>query len=537
MTDGPVVESAVDFTTEAGLRRDTALVTLCTLVSRVTGFGRVIATAAVLGSGLLGDVYQTANLIPNLLFELVAGGVLQAVLVPSFVEARRAGGRRLLTDAVRAANGVVLAALGLLTVLGMAVSPLLIRLMVAAEPSASVAADKLDVMLPMVLVFVPQLLFYGLATVAGAALNARGRFVAAALSPTVNNVIVIIACLWFRQLRGGAEASLDLTAAQMAVLAGGTTLGVLAFALTPMIVLRRDGVGWRPTWSPEHRAVLSMRSKFGWATLSIVGTLVPTAAALALGNGATGGVAVFMYAFAFYVLPHALVAVPLATTLAPRVADRWQERDATTARNIIDSSMRFAVPLLLLGGAGMVGLAWPVTRVAAVGQTASQGFAPIAHTLAAFGPGLLGYGIAFVMTRVLFAIGDVRRASMLMIFAAVAGVATMAVTSTLMAPTERAAALAIGYGASQTVAAVLLTGRVRTILGAPRWGALARVLGTSLVAAAVAVGVMLAVVGRFGTSRPTSLLALLVAGAAGVAAFAAVLSAGGGRQFLRVDGR
>ncbi|MBU6316672.1 MAG: hypothetical protein KGR47_09215, partial [Acidobacteria bacterium] len=259
--------------------------------------------------------------------------------------------------------------------------------------------------------------------------------------------------------------------------------------------------------------------------------------ALALGNGATGGVAVFMYAFAFYVLPHALVAVPLATTLAPRVADRWQERDATTARNIIDSSMRFAVPLLLLGGAGMVGLAWPVTRVAAVGQTASQGFAPIAHTLAAFGPGLLGYGIAFVMTRVLFAIGDVRRASMLMIFAAVAGVATMAVTSTLMAPTERAAALAIGYGASQTVAAVLLTGRVRTILGAPRWGALARVLGTSLVAAAVAVGVMLAVVGRFGTSRPTSLLALLVAGAAGVAAFAAVLSAGGGRQFLRVDGR
>ncbi len=51
------------------------LVTLCTLLSRVSGFGRVVATAAVLGSGLLGDVYQTANMIPNLLFELVAGGV------------------------------------------------------------------------------------------------------------------------------------------------------------------------------------------------------------------------------------------------------------------------------------------------------------------------------------------------------------------------------------------------------------------------------------------------------------------------------
>lgn len=534
MTDGRSVENPVDFTTEAGLRRDTALVTACTLVSRITGFGRVIATAAVLGSGLLGDVYQTANLVPNLLFELVAGGVLQAVLVPTFVEARRLGGRRLLGTAVQAANGVVLAVLSLIALAGMALSPLLTRLVVAAEPSAAVAADKLDVMLPMVLVFVPQLVFYGVATVAGAALNARGRFVAAALSPTVNNVIVIVACLWFRHLRAGAAASLDLTPAQLAVLAGGTTLGVVAFAVVPLVVLRRDGVGTRPQWLPGHGAVVAMRQQFGWATLSIVGTLVPTAAALALGNGAPGGVAVFMYAFAFYVLPHALVAVPLATTLAPRVADRWQERDAATARNVIDSSMRLAVPLLLLGGAGMVGLAWPVTRVAAIGQTASQGFAPIAHTLAAFGPGLLGYGVAFVMTRVLFAIGDVRRASVLMIFGAVAGVATMAVTSSLMAPSERAAALAIGYGASQTVAAVLLTGRARELLGAPRWAALAKVLATSTVAAVAAVLVMLAVANRFGTSRAASLLALVVSGAAGVAAFALVLSAGGGRQLLRL---
>lgn len=537
MTDSQQADVSVDFTTEAGLRRDTALVTICTLVSRVTGFGRVIATAAVLGSGLLGDVYQTANLMPNLLFELVAGGVLQAVLVPSFVEARRVGGRRLLTTAVQAANGVVLAVLGALTVLGMLLSPLLTRLMVSAEPSAEVAGDKLDVMLPMVLVFVPQLVFYGVAMVVGAALNARGRFVAAALSPTVNNVIVIAACLWFRHLRGGAPADLNLTPSQVAVLAGGTTLGVVAFAVTPLLVLRRDGVGWRPRWLPTHPAVVSMREKFGWATLSIVGTLVPTAAALALGNGAPGGVAVFMYAFAFYVLPHALVAVPLATTLAPRVADRWQEGDAATARSIIDSSLRLAIPLLLLGGAGMVGLAWPVTRLAAFGQTASQGFAPIAHTLAAFGPGLAGYGVAFVMTRVLFAIGDVRRASLLMIYGAVAGVVAMVVASTLMAPTERAAALAIGYGASQTVAAVLLTSRVRAILGAPSWTVLARVLLTSLVAAVTSVAVMVTVVAGFGTTRPSSLGALLAAGVAGVLVFVAVLSAGGGRQFLRLDRR
>lgn len=525
----------VDFTSDAGMRRDTLLVTVCTLVSRMSGFGRVIATAAVLGSGLLGDVYQTANLIPNLLFELVAGGVLQAVLVPTFVEASRLGGRPMLTRSVQAANGVVLAVLGLLALAGMVLSPWVTRLMVAADPSAAVAAEKVDVMLPMVLVFVPQLVCYGLATVVSAALNSRGRFVAAALAPAVNNIVVIVACLWFRHLRHGVVADLDLTGLQMAVIAGGTTLGVLMFALTPAIVLRLDGVGWRPRWQPSHPAVVAMRDKFGWATLSIVGTLVPTAAALSLGNGATGGVAVFMYAFAFYVLPHALVAVPMATTLAPRVADRWQDGDAASARRMIDASLGLAVPLLLLGGAGMVGLAWPLARAAAFGQTASQGVAPIAHTLAAFGPGLLGYGVAFVMTRVLFAIGDVRRASMLMICGAVVGVVTMVVLSTLMPSADRAAALAIGYGASQTVAAGLLGLRARSITGALSASTMLRLLSSAGVAAVAAGGTMLWLVGRFGTSRSSSAVAVVVAGGGGVAAFGCLMwAASGRRNWLRL---
>ncbi len=506
------------------LRRDTAVVTICTLVSRLTGFGRVLATVAVLGGGLLGDVYQTANLIPNLLFELVAGGVLQAVLVPSYVAARRSGGDREMGEAVRATVGVILAGLAMVAMLGMALSPVLARLMVASEPSAAVAREKLDVMVPMVLVFIPQLLFYGIATATSAALNSRGRFVAAALAPAVNNVIVIVACLLFRVSREGAVADLNLTPLQFTLIAGGTTLGVIAYGLTPAIALRRAGRPWRPTWRPGHPAVSLMRQNFGWATLSIVGTLVPTATALALGNGAPGGVAVFVYAFAFYVLPHALVAVPVATTLAPRVADRWIARDLDSTRHAIDDAMRLAVPLLVLGGAGMVGLAWPVARVMAFGQTASQGLAPIAHTLAAFGPGLLGYGVAFVMTRVLFALGDVRRASMLMIVGAVVGVTSMAVASGMMDPTERAAALAIGYGSSQAVAAVLLVRRVHQLTGSMRPRVITRLLLEALVAAVAAVAVMVAVVSWSGTGRQDSLQALLVGGSLGVAAFGLVMA-------------
>ena len=272
-------------------------------------------------------------------------------------------------------------------------------------------------------------------------------------------------------------------------------------------------------------AVTTLRRSFGWATLSIVGTLVPTAAALALGNGAPGGVAVFVYAFAFYVLPHALVAVTIATTLAPRVAEGWQAGHVGEVRSAIDGAMRTTVPLLALAGSGMVALAWPLTRlVAGVGQTSSQGLAPIAHTLAAFGPGLLGYGVAFVMTRVLFALGDVRRASLLMIAGAVVGVVTMSVASAVMAPADRAAALAIGYGASQTVAAVLLTMRVHRLTGSMGGRRAARLTAESLLSAVVASMLMAWIAGQFDNTRPQALAAFLVAGTAGVATFAAMVA-------------
>ena len=518
----------------SGIRRDTMLVTVCTLLSRATGFGRVVATAAVLGVGVLGDVYQTANMIPNLLFELTAGGVLQAVLVPSFVAARREGGNQALGEATQATAAVIVVGLTIVAVAGAAISPFLARLLLIAEPSAALADRKLNLMVPMVLVFVPQLVCYGVATVTSAALNAKGRYVAAALAPAVNNVIVIVACLAFRATLDDEVASLDLTAMQFVLIAGGTTLGVVASSLTPAIALRHAGVQWMPRWRPGHAAVQSMRRSFGWATLSIVGTLVPTAAALALGNGAPGGVAVFVYAFAFYVLPHALIAVTTATTLGPRVADGWQAGRPSEVRAAIDNAMRITVPLLVLAGAGMVALAWPLTRlVAGVGQTSSQGLAPIAHTLSAFGPGLVGYGLAFILTRVLFALGDVRAASILMVVGAIVGVATMTLASAWMDSSSRSAALAVGYGAAQTVAAVLLTIRVYRLTGAMAARRTARLAVESLLSAVTSVAVMAWVASHFDPTRRQALVAFLLAGTAGVVVFAASLALLRSRELSR----
>ena len=503
-----------------GLGRDTLVVTACTLLSRVTGFVRVLVAAAVLSNGVLGDTYHAANTVPNLVFELVAGGVLQAFLVPTFVAARRSGG----DDELGRTAGVVTAMLslflGLLALVLMLTAPLITSLLVADDGAAGLVADKRAVMTPMLLVFLPQIVFYGIGMVTTAALAARRRFAAAALAPAVNNVVVIACYLLYRASRVGEEATLDLDRVQFWLLAGGTTLAVIVFTAVPGIVLHRQGVSWRPRWEPSHPAVGALRRSVGWAVISVAGTLVPMAAAIVLGYRVEGGVAVFAMAWAFFVLPHALVAVPIATAVSPRVAETWQRHDRRATGVLIDRSARLIVPLLLVSGAALVALSWPVARVASsFGQAASQGVAPIAHALAMFGLGLLGYGMSFTMLRILFSLGEVKGASLLVVAAAAVGVVIMIVLAMWFSDPNRAAASALGYGITQTLAAALLTLRARRVTGSPTFAAIGRVGIGSLVAATVSGLVMFVLQLQFAETFAASLLAIAVAAIAGAVVF------------------
>ena len=530
-TDGLSSAEAVEVSSEElavgeRMAHDTLVVTVCTLLSRMTGFGRVLVAAAVLSNGPLGDTYHAANLIPNLLFELVAGGVLQAVLVPAFVAARRDSGDDGLGRATGVVAGTIAGVLAVIAATVMLLAPLITWALTALEDDPVLVADKRRLITPMLLVFIPQIVFYGIGMVTTAALSARGRFAAAALAPAVNNVVVISCYLGFWAARDGDPASLQLDLLQFALLAGGTTLAVVAFTAVPGLVLSSQGLRWRLRWAPRDPVVAALRSTIGWAMLSVVGTLVPMGAAVVLGSGAPGGVAVFTIAFTFFVLPHALIAVPVATALAPRVAESWQRGRSSDAAALVERSMSVVVPLLSLATAGLLALAFPIARVvASLGQAGSQGDAPIAHAVGAFGLGLMGYGIAVVMTRVTFGLDEVRRGARAVMVSAVSGVAVMVIASSVVAGTDRAAALALGYGVAQTVSAVLLTRLVRTVIAAPTWEANGRLAIGSIIAAALAAGVMVLAQRPFATDRAGSLASIAVAGVAGSAVFAAAVVA------------
>jgi murein biosynthesis integral membrane protein MurJ len=440
-----------------GVRRDAAGIAVLTLLSRLTGFARVLVVAAVLGTGLLGDVYQSANTVPTLVFELLAGGALQAALVPLFVAARRSGGDAGLARTVGVIGGTTVAALAALAVAIAAAAPLLARALTSAEPVSSVATDKQQLATVMVLIFAPQVVFYGLGMVSAAALQARGRFLAAAIAPAVNNVVVIASYLAFHVARDGRPPSLELDGLELALLAGGTTLAVIAFTSVPLVALVRvtpEPFDVRVSWTDD--AIGRVRTAGAWAIVQVAGTLAITAGALVIGNGAPGGVAVYALALAVFLLPYALLAAPIATATLPRLATLHQNGQETAFRAM---TLRATARVLVMTGLASVGLAllaWPIARLIVFGEADTAGPEPVAHALIGFAPGLVPYGISFLLSRVLIARGEIRQAAVISIVAALVGISAMVVLAGVVDDGDRAAALALAHSIAYAVSAVFL---------------------------------------------------------------------------------
>ncbi|MGH3536407.1 MAG: lipid II flippase MurJ, partial [Pseudonocardiaceae bacterium] len=152
------------------LARASGSMAVATVVSRVTGLVARLLLAAALGFGVLNDSYNIANELPNMVYELLLGGVLSSVAIPVLVRAQRTdpdGGheyaQRLLTMST--------IALLVGTIGAVAAAPLLIRLSVTSGPHANPALATAFAYL-----LLPEILFYGLAALVGAVLNSRGVF-------------------------------------------------------------------------------------------------------------------------------------------------------------------------------------------------------------------------------------------------------------------------------------------------------------------------------------------------------------------------
>ena len=228
---------------EPSLVRSTALMATGTLLSRITGLLRVTVLVATLGVGesRLADVYNVANTTPNILYELVLGGILSSIFVPVFVEVQRTRGQRQAWHVARATMTIAIVGLGLLAAVAIVAAPWIIRLYVHSGTPAE-RAEAVEVGGQLLAMFLPQIVFYGVGAVMTGLLNAHRRFGVPAFAPILNNLIVIAVGLSFHFLVGQQVPQVgEVTTGQKLLLNLGTTAEVAAMTLVQWPFLRRIG--------------------------------------------------------------------------------------------------------------------------------------------------------------------------------------------------------------------------------------------------------------------------------------------------------
>lgn len=500
-----------------GLARATATVSALNLVSRLTGFARVVAMSAALGATPLGDAYQSANLVSNILFELLAGGLLASVLVPTFVglldDGRRAEAARLAGTLL----GVALAGLGAVVLLASLASPWLMRFLTLGVDDGATRSEQVELGTFLLWFFLPQMLLYAAGAVATALLHADRRFTAAALAPVCNNVVVIAAMVAFWIVRDG-DTSLPLSLGERLLLASGATGGVLAMSAVPLVAVWRGGMRLRPRWEPAEPRLRGLVGRGAWAAGHLGVNQLVALATVVLANGVVGGVVAYQVALTFFLLPYALLANPVTTTLYPRLAARAAggDRDAFAAE--LAWGLRVVAFALLPAAALLAALAGPLLEAVRFGALDAAGADLVAATLSAYAAGLVGYGAAFLLTRAAYALDDVRSPTIVNAAAAAAGVVAMVGASALVDGTARMVVLGLVHAAIVTAAstALLIVVRTRLERTLPLVGALARDLLLAGAAGTVALTVV-AVVDP--TSRAGSVVALVLGGGAGAAVY------------------
>src|SRR5664279_3021237 len=303
-----------------GLARAAVAIGLVTVAARVVGLGRTVVLARTVGTTCLGDTYLTANTVPNIVFEIVAGGALASLVVPVLAGPVQVGDS---AAARRTASALLTWAVLLLTPLAVAgallarpVMSVLVGGQVGGQPVGGCdRTAQVAVGARMLLVFAPQVVLYGVGIVLTGVLQAHRRFLGPALAPLLSSLVVIAAYLAYAAQGGAGEKLASLPPGQELTLSVGTTLGVAALSLSLLVPLRRTGLRLRPELRfPPGVAVRVRRLALAGAA-ALAAQQVSVAVGLRLANGGPGGsVIVYALATTVFLLPWAVLAVPLAPT-------------------------------------------------------------------------------------------------------------------------------------------------------------------------------------------------------------------------------
>lgn len=382
------------------------MIAVANVLSRVVGFLRSLVLASEVGPNSFGEAYTSANTLPNVLFEVAAGGALASAVVPLLAVPLARSLRRDVDRTAGALLGWTLAVLLPLAAVVAAASRVLVGWFM---PGASPA--ELETAATFLAIFAPQIPLYGVGLVLTGVLQAQRRFLMPALAPLFNSVVVISAFLVFGQLVPGPKDDPSaVPATAVAVLGWGTTAGVAAMSL-PLL--------W-PVWRSGVRLALTLHFPQGVArraralAVAGVGALLAQQASvlatLALANrfGQDGTFPVFQLTQAVYFLPYAVLAFPLATAALPRLAEHAARGDQERFADLAAGTTRLVLVVAMLGASVLVAVAPAVEQV--YSRFADGDVTGMGVGLAWMAPGVLGFALILHLSRALYSLDQGRSA-------------------------------------------------------------------------------------------------------------------------------
>lgn len=476
-----------------GIAGAALVIGVITILARLAGFGRWLVFSHTVGQTCLGTAYATANQVPNVVFEIVAGGALASVVVPVLAGPIARGDKAFADRTVSALLSWTLVVTVPLVVVGLALTGPVMRLLVPSGADGCAASSVVAAGAPMLAMFLPQIAIYGVAVVLGGTLQAHRRFVAPAVMPLVNSLVVAGAYVAFAVLADGRQDDLAaLPDTAWIVLAAGTTAGVLGLAVTVVVPMWRTGISLRPTLRFPPGVARRVWSLAAAGLAALVAQQVSTVVVIWLANNVGGYVLFYNYAWALYLLPYAVLAVPLATSTFQRLSTLAHDGDTDGFAATTASTTRMVLLASCLGGAALAGVAVPVARVFVQDTSGVADPSVLAAAVVAFAPGVVGYGLVAHLGRVLYARGEGRTAAA----ATVTGWLTVMVADVVLVAVvprdDLVTALGAGNSIGMTVAGVLLVAGTARALGRVGLAGSFRAVGVG-----VGAGLIAAVAGRF----------------------------------------
>lgn len=401
----------------SSILRASAIMASGTMVSRILGFVRSIMLLAAIGAagGGVSAAFQTANTLPNTVFNLLASGVFDAVLVPQIVGAlkRRHDGETYVNRLLTLAGTLLF----VVTLVSMIAAPLLVVITAAGYDS-----EIRTLAILFALLCLPQLFFYGVYNLLGELLNARGVFGPYMWAPVVNNIVGIAGLGAFLVIWGASPDRIevaDFTSAQFWLLGGSATLGVIAQALILILPMKRAGIRFRPDFHFRGTHFGSTSKVAGWtfATLGVsqVGVLstnnlaaLADAYAKTHGSFEIAGISAYATAFMIFMLPQSLITVSLTTAIFTRMAEAVADGDDRGVAANYTMGVRTITSLTLLAAAILIAGAMPMTQMVLPSYSNQEIVASYAWILAALMPGVASTGMVLMSQRVFFAYEDVK---------------------------------------------------------------------------------------------------------------------------------